>query len=102
MDMSKVARKPMAKHDDDGNDDPDEDTNAEVTEEAEEKISKAWTASRPTKPNRNEAATEIKLNSNSTRGPTQDLLQDKTSTKSWHKTNTELALDNDEEATDWD
>jgi hypothetical protein len=100
MDMSKVAREPMAKHGDDGNDDPDEDTSAEVTEETEENNSKAWTALRPTKPNRNGAATELKLNSNSTRGPTQDLLQDKTSTKSWHKTNTELALDEVQTETD--
>jgi hypothetical protein len=83
MDMSEVARKPMAKHDDDGNDDPDEDTSAEMTEETGEINSKeVWTASRPTNPNRSTAATELKLNSNSTRGPTQDLLQDKTSTKS--------------------
>ena len=33
MDMSKVAKKPMAKHGDDRNADPDEDTSAEVTEE---------------------------------------------------------------------
>jgi hypothetical protein len=68
MDMSKVAKKPMAKHDDDGNDDPDEDTSTEMTEETKEIHSKAWTASRPTKPNRNEAATELTLNSNITRG----------------------------------
>ena len=57
MDMSKVARKPMAKHDDDGNDDPEEDTSAEVTEETEQNNPKAWTALRPTKPNLNEGAT---------------------------------------------
>jgi hypothetical protein len=34
-DMSKAAKKPMAKHDDDRNDGPDEDTSAEVTEETE-------------------------------------------------------------------
>ena len=88
MDMSKVSKMPMATHDDDRNDSPDEDTSAEMTEETEENNSKAWTASRPTKPNHFAAAKELKLNSNSTRGPTQDLLQDKTSTKSWHKTNT--------------
>jgi hypothetical protein len=96
---------PMAKYDDDRNDDPDEDTRAEVTEETEERNSKettnddidAWTASRPTKPNLSTAATKLKLNSNSTRGPTQDLLQDKTSTKSWHKkTNTDLAQEEDQ------
>ena len=48
MDMSKVAKKPMAKHDDDRNDDPDEDTSAEVPEETGEINSKdVWTASRP-------------------------------------------------------
>jgi hypothetical protein len=95
MDMSKVARKPMAKHD--GNDDPDEDTSAEMTESTGEINSKeVWTASRPTNPNRSTAATELKLNSNSTRGPTQELLHDKTSTKSWHKTNIDLAQDKDQ------
>jgi hypothetical protein len=97
MDMSKVAKKPMAKH--------DEDTSAEVTEETKESNSKetinedidAWTALRPTKPNLTTAATKLKLNSNSTRGPTQDLLQDKTSAKSWHKkTNTDLAQEEDQ------
>jgi hypothetical protein len=43
------------------------------------------------------AATKLKLNSNSTRGPTQNLLQDKTSTKSWYKkTNTDLEQDEDQ------
>ena len=109
MDMFKVAKKPMAKHDVDRNDDPDEDTSAEVTEETGEINSKdVRTALRPTNPNRNTAATELKLNSNSTRGPTQDLLQDKTSTKSWHKkTNTGLAKEvdkpnDDKEATEKD
>ena len=61
----------------------------------------AWTASRPTKPNLTTAATKLKLNSNSTRGPTQDLLQDKTSTKSWHKkTNTDLAQEEDQTEVD--
>ena len=42
---------------------------------------------------RNGAVTEPTLNSNSNRGPTQELLLNKTSIKSWHKTNTALALD---------
>jgi hypothetical protein len=101
----------MAKHDDDRNDCPDEDTSAEVTEETEESNSKgtinedidAWTASRPTKPNLTTAARKLKLNSKKastrpdTRRPTQDLIQDKTSTKSWHKkTNTDLAQEEDQ------
>jgi hypothetical protein len=99
----------MAKHDDDRNDDPDKDTSAEVTEETEESNSKetinkdidAWTASGPTKPNLTTAATKLKLNSNSTKGPTQDLLQDKTSAKSWHrKTNTDLAQEEDQTEVD--
>jgi hypothetical protein len=84
-DMSKAAKEPMAKNDDDRNDCPDEDTSAEVTEETEESNSNetinedidAWTASRPTKPNPTTAATKLKLNSKKTstrpgtRGPTQ-------------------------------
>jgi hypothetical protein len=105
MDTSMVAKKPMAKHDDDKNGDPDEDTSAEVTVETEESNSKkpingdidVWTALRPTKPNLTAAATKLKLNSNSTRGPTQDLRQDKTSAKSWHKkTNTDLTQEEDQ------
>jgi hypothetical protein len=110
-----AANEPMAKHDDNRNDSPDEDTSdkeerpatkaaptypvAEVTGEKEESNSKesinedidVWTASRPTKPNPTTAATTLKLNSKKTstrpgtRGPTQDLVRDKTSTKSWHK-----------------
>jgi hypothetical protein len=100
MDTSKVAKTPMAKHVDVRHDDPDEEISAKVTEETMENNSKMWTALIPTKPNRTAATTEPKLNSNSTRGPTQDLLQDKTSTKSWHKTNTELALDKVQTETD--
>ena len=33
MDMSKVSKMPMATHDDDRNDSPEEDTSAEVTED---------------------------------------------------------------------
>jgi hypothetical protein len=88
VDMSKVAKTPMAMRDD-----PDEDISAEGTEETMENTSKRWTALPTTKPNRNAATTEQTQNSNSTRGPEQDLLLDKTSIKSWHKTNTTLALD---------
>ena len=64
--MSKVV-----KHDDDQNADHDGYTSAEVTEGTMENNSKAWTASIPTKPDWNEAATELKLNSNIKMGPTQ-------------------------------
>jgi hypothetical protein len=100
VDISKVAKMPMTMHDD-----PDEDISAEVTEETMENTSKRWTALTLTKPNRTAATTEPTQNSNSNRGPKQDLLPDKTSIKSWHKTNTVLALDEvhtdtDKEATD--
>ena len=65
----------------------------EGTEEHKEDNPNVWTASRPTNRDKNGAATGSKLNSNCTKGPTQNQLQDKTSTKSWHKTNTELAID---------
>ena len=84
-DTPKIARMPMAMHDD-----PDEDISAEVTEETVENNSKTWTALIA---NRSAATTEPTLNSNSTRGPKQDLLLDKTSIKSWQKTNKVLALD---------
>jgi hypothetical protein len=94
-----AAKEPMAKHDDDRNDCPDEVTSdkeerpatkaaptcpvAEVTGENKESNSKesintdidAWTASRPTKPNPTTAATTLKVNSKKsstrpgTRGP---------------------------------
>ena len=87
--MSKVA-----KHDDDQAADHDGYTSTDVTEGTMKNNSKAWTASRPTKPDWNEAATELKLNSNIIMRPTQDLLlmQDKTTTKSGYKTNTALVL----------
>ena len=76
-----------------------------MTEETGEIISKeVWTASRPTNPNRSTAATELKLNSNSTRGATQDLLQDKTNTDlAQDKNQTEIDKpDHDKEATGTD
>ena len=93
--MSKVAEMPMTMHDD-----PDEDISAEVTEETMGNTSKMWTALTLTKPNRTTATTKPTQNINSTRGPEQDLLLDKTSIKSWHKTHTVLALDGVQTETD--
>ena len=47
MDISKIASKPMAKHDNSNG-----DNSTEVPEEDEENNSKTLTASRPTKPMR--------------------------------------------------
>ena len=85
----------MAMHDD-----PDEDISAKVTEETMKNTSKMWTALTPTKPNRTVATTKPTQNRNSNRGPEQDLLLDKTSIKSWHKTNTALALNEGQTETD--
>jgi hypothetical protein len=95
VDMSKVAEMPMTMHDD-----PYEDISAEVTEETMGNTSKMWTALTLTKPNRTMATTELTRNRKSTRGPEQDLLLDKTSIKSWHKTNTALALNEVQTETD--
>ena len=87
MDMPKVAKTPMAMHDD-----PDEDVGAEMTEETVENNSKIWTALTPTEPDCTAAATEPTQNSNSNGGPKKDLLLD--------KTNTALALNEVQTETD--
>ena len=77
-------------------DGPDKDNGMEGTEGQKEDNSNVWTASRTNKLDKNEADTRSKLNSNCTLGPTQNQPEDKTNTKSWHKTNTEVALDEDQ------